>query len=401
MIIPIRTDYRMSRRPWVNYALMAINVIVFILGYNAASARGMAVIDGWLLHPDAPELYQFFSSMFLHGHWGHLLGNMIFLWVFGNALNDRFGHLGYLTFYLAGGVLAGVGYVLLSGYAPVLGASGAISAITGAYLVLFPRVRVTVLALFIYILTFEVSSLYFLLFQFIINMWMSLSPALTGHTGGGVAYAAHSSGYIFGIAVAGGLLALKILPRDVYDLLNLIRTWGRRRGYRRMVQGGHDPFARAGTRGPVGEKRWVQAQAVDAAPDDSTEARRLQLREQITQACERNDLADAVGKYLQLVQVAEKPILPRQQQLDVANHLMADQRHPAAADAYERFVEHYGNYEYIADIFLMLGLLYGRYLQQYDRAEQFLERAIKTLRDPHKIELARGDLQAVQKHRGG
>ncbi|MCK4626573.1 MAG: rhomboid family intramembrane serine protease, partial [Phycisphaerae bacterium] len=142
-MIPIGTDRRLKHRPWVNYAIVAANIFVFIvLQQTRSDTPGVRT---YLLWPDKPEVYQFFSCMFMHGGWGHLLGNMIFLWVFGNAVNDSLGNVGYLAFYLAGGVIAGVGYVLLSGTAPVLGASGAISAVTGAFLVLFPRVRVTVL----------------------------------------------------------------------------------------------------------------------------------------------------------------------------------------------------------------------------------------------------------------
>ena len=97
-----------------------------------------------------------------------------------------------------------------------------------------------------------------------------------------------------------------------------------------------------------------------------------------------------------LVQISEQSVLPRQQQLDVANQLMASDQHPAAADAYERFLKHYGTYEHLADIYLMLGLLYGRYLQQHDRAEQMLERAIHLLDDPNKLALAKGDLQKLR-----
>ena len=104
MIIPIRTDYRMRRTPWANYALLAVNVAVYALGYHAASQAGLQRIYGHMLHPDEPQLAQFFSSMFLHGSFAHLGGNMIFLWVFGNAMNDKFGQAGYLAFYLAGGV---------------------------------------------------------------------------------------------------------------------------------------------------------------------------------------------------------------------------------------------------------------------------------------------------------
>jgi tetratricopeptide (TPR) repeat protein len=84
----------------------------------------------------------------------------------------------------------------------------------------------------------------------------------------------------------------------------------------------------------------------------------------------------------------------------MANYLMSAEKHPAAADAYERFLRHYGDYEHKGDIYLMLGLLYGRYLHQYDRAEQNLTRAVESLDDPKKTALAEADLQAVRKHLG-
>ena len=123
--------------------MLVLNVALFFAGYNATTPRQRMLIDHWMLQPQAPQLHQFFSCMFLHADTVHLLGNMVFLWVFGSAVNDKLGHAGYAAFYLAGGVIAGVGYVLLSGVAPALGASGAIAAVTGAFLVLFPRVRVT------------------------------------------------------------------------------------------------------------------------------------------------------------------------------------------------------------------------------------------------------------------
>lgn len=393
-MIPIRTDYRMSRMPWVNYTLVVTNVLVFLLDYY-----GMIRTDGYMLYPDTPALYQFFTSVFLHAGWGHLLGNMVFLWVFGNAMNDKFGHVGYLAFYLAGGVLAGVGYLLLSGNAPVLGASGAISAVTGAYLVLLPRVRVTVLFFFLYILTpIEISSLVFLMFQLVTNLWMSLTPSITGAAAGGVAYAAHSAGYVYGIILAVVLLATKILPRDAYDLLNLIRNSRRRGKYRRMVAHGDDPFSRAGNATGT-ERRKVRAKSVQAKAADSIGARELKLRREISDACTRHDLPAATAKYLELIQIVDGAVLPRQQQLDVANQLMSGNQHPAAADAYERFITHHATYEHIADIYLMLGLIYCRYLQQYDRAEQHLEQAVCLLGDPSKIELAKSDLRRARQGR--
>lgn len=400
MFIPIRTDYRMARTPWVNYLIIAVNALAFVASYRYVMSSGTTPITHLLLDPDEPHLYQFFTSIFLHGSIMHIVGNMVFLWVFGNAVNDRLGQTGYLAFYLAGGVLAGVGYLLLGGHYPVLGASGAISAVTGAYLVLLPRARVTLLIwLFYFLTTIEVSSLYFLLFQFVFNLWMSLDIRFGGEGSSGVAYVAHSSGYIFGIAVTAALLAVRLLPRDPLDLLNLIRAARRRAHYRRMVQAGLDPFHPIGPQITAPQSRWIDAQATPQAPPGTPEAREMQLRREIATAWGRHDLPEAAGKYLQLIQVAEGALLPQDQQLDVANQLMAVEQYPAAADAYERFMAHYANYEHIADIYLMLGLLYGRYLHQDAQAERLLRLAIDSLQDEHKRQLAQADLEALRHRR--
>jgi hypothetical protein len=341
---------------------------------------------------------QFFTSIFLHAGWMHLLGNMLFLWVFGNALNDRLGHVAYLAFYLAGGVLAGVGYVLLSGMGPVLGASGAIAAVTGAYLVLFARVRILVLFVLYFITTFQVSSLLFVGFQVAYNLFMTA----TGD-GSGVAYAAHSSGYVFGMAVAMALQVLRLLPTDELGLLHLLRHVHRRQQYQRMVAQGYSPFQGAGPAPAIdraeGTSRWVDARTIGRAEGDTPSAREMALRRQIASECLAHDLPAAAEKYLQLVQIADDAVLARQNQLDVANQLMAAEQYPAAADAYERLLRHYPNYENAADICLMLGLLYGRYLHQYDRAEQYLTTAMQGLQDTRKRDMALQELQALQNRR--
>jgi membrane associated rhomboid family serine protease len=401
MLIPIRTDYRLRRTPWVNYALLAANVLIYFLGLHAADAGAFRRIYAYVLHPQNPQLGQFFTSMFLHGGFLHLAGNMLFLWVFGNAINDRLGHAAYLAFYLAGGVLAGVGYLLLRGAAPVLGASGAIAAVTGAYLVLLPRSRVTVLAILIYIIPLEISSLIFLMIQFVWNLVATLNNVAGKFVAsGGVAYAAHSSGYVFGIAISAALLALRLLPRDAFDLLNLIKSHRRRAKYRHTVNQGYDPFNYVSPKLRTEGGKRVETRTIEVAAPDSPAARELQLRRDISEAFSRHDILAAAGRYLELVQIADDPVLSSPQQLDVANHLMATEQHSAAADAYERIVKHYGNYEYIADIYLMLGVLYGRYLHQYDPAQRYLQQAIESLHDPRKIEMARNDLSAVRQRRG-
>lgn len=395
MFIPIRTEYRMSHRPWVNYALVAANVLIFAAGLNGASD----VIRPWLLYPDDPRIEQFLSSAFLHADFWHLAGNMLFLWVFGGPLNDRLGHVAYLAFYLAGAVLAGVGYVLLAGTAPVLGASGAICAVTGAYLVLFPQVRLTVLMILYFITTFQMSSLYFVGFQFLYNVLMTATGA-----GGGVAFAAHTAGYVFGIAVGLALLAVRLLPRDHMDLLSMFSHASKRGRYRRMVSQGFKPFQSDGPARPRFEPpkhgRWVEARSVRSEPSDTQQAREIELRQEIAAACTSHDLPVAAEKYLQLVRIAEDAVLSRQAQLDVANQLMAQEQYPAAADAYERFLRHYGAYEHTPDIHLMLGLVYGRYLHQYDRAEHYLSQAVEHLSEDRKVAMAQSELDTIRRRRG-
>ncbi len=211
MLFPIRTDRRLHHTPWVNIALIASNVVVFVLTWRGA---GRAWVEPFTLNPATPMLVQFVSYQFLHANWAHLLGNMLFLYVFGNSVEDRLGKVGYLAFYLGGGVVAGLGHALLESN-PVLGASGSVAAVTGAYLALFPLSNVTMLYWLILIGIFEISSIYLILFQIGYNVFMHLSGAP------GVAYLAHLSGYAYGFVVGMGLLKSRLLPREPYDLLAL------------------------------------------------------------------------------------------------------------------------------------------------------------------------------------
>ena len=384
----------MRIRPWVNYALVAANVLLFLLTMYSQSVRLPVDIGRFLLRPENPHLYQFFSSMFLHSSWGHLIGNMVFLWVFGNALNDRLGHVSYLLFYLGGGIVAGLGHMILTP-APALGASGAISAVVGAYLVLFPRTHITLLMWFYFITTFEVSSLLFIGIQIAFNFYMSYHD-IVGSKLGGVAYVAHSSGYLFGLIVAVGLLAGRLLPRDGNDLLNMIRQTVRRRRYRRLAGAGPDPFA-PNRLHRTDEPGQAQATTVSVAERTDTPAgQEMQLRRDIASAATRGDLATAAELYGQVLAVNADIVLPRQQQLDIANQLMTMEQYAAAAEAYERFLKHYSFYEHVADIRLMLGLIYNRYQKNYPRAIELLTAAAEKLTDPHNKGLAQAELQAAR-----
>ena len=240
MIIPIGTDNQLSRKPQMNYILIILNFVVFF-AVNVFDKVPAPVVQDSMLHPGMPRLYQFITYAFLHAGWMHIIGNMLFLYIFGNNVNDKLGNLGYLLFYLGGAIFSGVGHVLVSDPMidiPVRGASGAIAAVTGAYMVLFPKTYINIIYVIFFIGTAEIPAVYFILFKLIIY------DNVIGQIGSStnIAYNAHLAGYIFGIVIPMLLLVLKLLPHSHYDLWALVRRWRQRSQYRNMVGQGHDPF---------------------------------------------------------------------------------------------------------------------------------------------------------------
>src|SRR5687768_13477260 len=146
MLLPLRTDSPLRTTPYMNWALIVANIAIFVV--QKAQPQ---VTSEFALYANGPSLPAFITYAFLHGGLLHLAGNMLFLYLFGNNVNDKMGHVGYLLFYLAGAVFSGVAYVLSQEVGSVVGASGATWAVTGAYLVLFPRANVTVFYYFILI----------------------------------------------------------------------------------------------------------------------------------------------------------------------------------------------------------------------------------------------------------
>jgi rhomboid family protein len=163
--------------------------------------------------PDKSWLLSVFESMFLHGGWLHIGGNMLFLWIFGNNIEDRLGHVGYLLFYVLGGVAAAALQVALSPAStiPSVGASGAIAAVLGAYLILFPHARVTTLVFFFFITLIELPAIVVLGLWFVVQLFSGVGQ-LGAEVNGGVAYAAHVGGFVFGLLVALALLRRRRRP---------------------------------------------------------------------------------------------------------------------------------------------------------------------------------------------
>ncbi len=392
-ILPYRTSITPRRTPYANYGLIAVNVLIFLLEIHFDPHTGKLGLRPWvhyfMLHAVRPARWQFITYAFLHGGFLHIIGNMFFLYLFGNNVNDKLGNVGYLAFYLAGAVFSGIGHILVGG-GDVLGASGAIAAVTGAYLVLFPQTLISVFWwFFFFINTIQLPALYFIAFKLII--WDNLiepyfAPPIA------VAYSAHLAGYAFGIAAMVGLLATGLITTSHFDLWAMIRQWNRRRRYRDVVSSGYDPYT-----GQT-KNNWEKVKEIKKTPAQiEAEEKSRHLRSEISARIQERNLPAAAEVYLQLMSHDDQQILPRQQLLDIANQLAGENRHTEAAQAYEQFLTHYGSYEYSEQVELMLGLIYSRYLGRREPAIKHLQAAVNKLTDPGQLKMCRDELAGLQK----
>ncbi len=227
-MVPLRDDNPIEITPFVTYALIVINILVFLHEMTLSPQQLERFLDLWAVVPReltrslvdgvsvhaVPEWLTLFSSQFLHGGILHIAGNMLFLWIFGNNIEDRLGHVKYLVFYLGCGALAALTqwWFSASSGVPSLGASGAIAGIMGAYVLRFPGARITTFIPFGFIPLFiPVPAVFFLGFWFLQQAFyglVSLDASMNiGMEGGGIAYWAHAGGFVFG-AILGPLLGL-------------------------------------------------------------------------------------------------------------------------------------------------------------------------------------------------
>ena len=203
-MIPIGDDDSRTRTtPIVNYVLIVANILVFI----AEMIEGDAFIVRWSFIPSRflanplTDWVTVFSSMFMHAGLLHIGGNMLYLWVFGNNVEDRFGHASFLVFYLLSGVAATTAqlYFSVGSDVPNLGASGAIAGVLGAYLLMFPLRRVTVLLIRFVV---PLPAIIVLGFWFILQFYSGVGSIAVSSETGGVAYFAHVGGFVAGFVMA-------------------------------------------------------------------------------------------------------------------------------------------------------------------------------------------------------
>lgn len=227
-MVPLRDDNPTRITPYVTYALIAINILVFLYELTLTPAQLDAFFRIWAVVPreltatfsgaviaaGPPEWLTLFTSQFLHGGFLHVAGNMLFLWIFGNNVEDRLGHVKYLVFYLSCGALAALAQWFFSSGSsiPSLGASGAIAGIMGAYILRYPQAQVlTLIPLGFFFTTVRLPAVLFLGFWFLQQALYGLAslqaPTNIGMESGGIAYWAHAGGFVFG-AILGPVLGL-------------------------------------------------------------------------------------------------------------------------------------------------------------------------------------------------
>lgn len=206
-MIPLRDVNPRGIRPWVNISLIVVNILAFFWELAQGIELEAALMSVAFI-PDqvfiagrwVADIQSVFVSMFLHGSWLHLGSNMLYLWIFGDNVEDRLGHVKYLIFYFACGIIATYAHAFMnpSSILPAIGASGAIAGVLGAYLVLFPRAHVmTFIPLGFYMAMRPLPAIVVLGLWFVIQLFTGV--ASIGAEGGGVAYFAHIGGFVAGV----------------------------------------------------------------------------------------------------------------------------------------------------------------------------------------------------------
>ena len=208
-MIPIRDEIKTHRIPIVNYVLILVNVVVFLWAY-VFNPNPDAIYSEFALFPsaireglDLGDMRDIVTSMFLHAGWFHLLGNMLYLWIFGDNIEDRLGHIRYLLFYLAGGISAAFAHYFINPTSaiPTVGASGAIAAVLGAYLVIYPQSRVyTFIPIGFFARLRLVPAVVVLTLWFVLQLFSGVG-SLGMADQGGTAYWAHIGGFVYGLLV--------------------------------------------------------------------------------------------------------------------------------------------------------------------------------------------------------
>lgn len=385
VLIPFGTDRSLARPTVVTYWLIGINVAIYLVGvfWDRFDPEGHRAFEELLvLDPNHFAWLGLITYQFLHGGFWHILGNMLFLLVFGPNVEDRLGRIWFPLFYLAAGAIAGGAHCLLENpiyedgplriLPSVVGASGAIAGVTGAYIVLFPLTNVRVVLFFMVVGVYHLPAWAFIAFAICKDLIFQGLGADNG-----VARIAHLGGYAWGVGVSLLLLWTRVLPRETYDLFSMMKHAQRRRAFKELASKSSPWRSDAGS-------------AVAAAKAiDPKEAQIADLRAEVHRLHSAGRMNDAGDAYIRLVQLTGEASMHRAAQLDLANHFFAVGRYQPAAEAYDVFNRRFPGDGQTSHVRLMLALISARYLNDPLRAKALLKELREAgLEEPH-LELAR------------
>jgi membrane associated rhomboid family serine protease len=376
IVVPIRTEAAVRGSPLVNYWLIAVNIAAFLAFEPRFGGEPAATFakEHLVFPSQTTEFHHFFTYQFLHGDGAHLLGNLLFLWVFGNSVCGKMGGGPYLLFYLACGVFAAWANALFKSEPfYLIGASGSIAGVTTAYMALFPRSHVTVLIwLFFFIQFLELPAMVLIGLKIIV--WDNVVAPRLGGGGDQVAYLAHLGGYLFGFVGALVMLMARGIARDQFDILALWSRWHRRRSWE-----GRAP-ARVERTGPMDpEKKRVESLFFDEIS---------RLRQRIAEDLAGRAFGPALEQYEKLQTLSPGQCLPEATQLELAREYYRRGQFAPAAAAFERFLQCYPDAGETPNIRLLSGIIHARDLKQYEAAEKLLADSMRGLRDDSRREQA-------------
>jgi membrane associated rhomboid family serine protease len=328
VIIPLGTDRSLRRPPVITWTLLGMNTAIFLTMAALARTQGDAaannIMNIFQLRGEGPAWHTFITYQFLHAGFLHLLGNMLTLWVFGPNVEDRFGRFGFIGLYLGTGVLAGLAHVLFE-RAPVVGASGAIAGITGAYLVLFPRTSIKIFYFFLLIGIAWIPAWMFIVFA------IAKDFVLTGlGWGGNVATLAHLGGYATGFGVSMLLLSTRVIQPEGWDLFSITRQAKRRQDFRAAA-----------------EEAAANARRTQRGVDNAMTDALATARAAVTKAAQSDGDLALASAYANLLKVASGPgtraALPPKTHVHMTMRLLQGDAamRSLAADALESFAAAY------------------------------------------------------------
>ena len=348
-MIPLGTD-RITRKTPTTITIIVLNIAIFLLislGLNAqstATASKAAEIEQFgvfypglqmvLTHP-----WTLVTYAFLHDPSGlsHVAFNMLFLWIFGRAVEDRLGSVWFAVFYIAGAIVAALGQWLISP-APMIGASGAVAAATGAFAALCPRSRVRVLFFFTII---EIPGIVLVLIFVGLDLFGQLGQSVSSTSRGGIAYSAHLFGYAFGMLTMLALLGSGILKRTEFDLFFIMKQMKRRREMRAAVNQSRSPW--------VNDISKLSVATPQATPDALRAG--IPMRRQLSDSDAKRELHDAGTRW-------------------------SRGEFSAAANAWERFAQRFPSHPDSDGALLLAAVTYARKLNDPTRARELAQRLV-------------------------